>query len=222
MTAPPDNAMNSRFAAKAAAILLETGAVMLRPHDPFTLTSGRKSPVYVDCRRLIAFPRARTTLIRDLIEKIGESCGVEAFDAIAGGETAGIPFAAWVSDQLGLPMCYVRKKPKGFGRNARIEGNIQPGQRVLLVEDMATDGGSKISFVDGLRDAEALCAHCAVIFHYGIFPEGIARLQAHGVTLTALATWHDILSVARKNQQFDAASLDIVQSFLDDPEGWSP
>ena len=217
-----DHTTHNTVALKAAAILLETGAVMLQPNDPFTLTSGRKSPVYVDCRRLIAFPRARTILIRDLIEKIGDSCGVEAFEAIAGGETAGIPFAAWVSDQLGLPMCYVRKKPKGFGRNARIEGNIQPGQRVLLVEDMATDGGSKISFVDGLRDAEAICAHCAVIFHYGIFPEGIARLNAHGVSLTALATWHDILAVARKNQEFDKESLDIVQSFLDDPEGWKP
>ena len=100
---------------------------------------------------------------------------------VAGGETAGIPFAAWMADRLMLPMAYIRKKPKGFGRNARIEGNIKEGQRVLLVEDLATDGGSKLSFVEGIRDAGAECAHCFVVFHYGTFPESVANLKAQGV-----------------------------------------
>ena len=114
-----------------ARILLETRSVLFRPEDPFTLTSGKKSPVYVDCRRLIAFPQERQRLMdlaRDLID---EKIGRDAFDVVAGGETAGIPFAAWIADLLMLPMCYVRKKPKGFGRNARIEGNLEEGQRAI-------------------------------------------------------------------------------------------
>ena len=96
--------------------------------------------------------------------------GFEAFDNIAGGETAGIPFAAMVAERLALPMTYVRKKPKGYGRNARIEGVMREGDRVLLVEDLATDGGSKLSFVDAIRETGATCAHTAVIFYYGIYP----------------------------------------------------
>src|SRR3546814_10452317 len=88
-----------------------------------------------------------------------------------------------------LPMCYVRKKPKGFGRNARIEGDLKEGQRVVLIEDLATDGGSKLSFVEALREAGAACAHTFVVFHYGIFPQSVAALAETGVTLHALATW---------------------------------
>jgi len=143
-----------------ARILLETNSVLLRPDDPFTLTSGRKSPVYTDCRRLIAFPRARRRLMDMGAAMIEETVGFESLDVVAGGETAGIPFAAWMADRMALPMCYIRKKPKGFGRNARIEGALEEGQKVLLVEDLATDGGSKLSFVDGIREAGAECAHC--------------------------------------------------------------
>ena len=96
--------------------------------------------------------------------------GYEAFDNIAGGETAGIPFAALVAERLALPMTYVRKKPKGYGRNARIEGAMTEGQRVLLVEDLTTDGGSKLSFVDAIRETGATCGHTAVIFYYDDLP----------------------------------------------------
>ncbi len=102
---------------------------------------------------------------------IMREAGFEAFDNIAGGETAGIPFGAWVAERLALPMTYVRKKPKGYGKNARIEGAMDDSQRVLLVEDLTTDGGSKLSFVDAIRDTGATCGATAVIFYYDIFPE---------------------------------------------------
>ena len=171
-----------------ARILIETESVLFRPEDPFELTSGRTSPVYIDCRRLISFPRARGKLMDMGAELIEEAIGFESIDIVAGGETAGIPFSAWIADRLMLPMCYVRKQSKGFGRGARIEGQMLSGDRVLLVEDLATDGGSKISFVEGIREAGAECAHTFVIFHYGIFPQGITNLESHGVKLHALAT----------------------------------
>ena len=132
----------------------------------------------------------------------------------------GHAYAALVAERLGLPMTYVRKKPKGYGRNARIEGEMREGQRVLLVEDLTTDGGSKLSFVDAIRETGASCAHTAVIFYYGIFPETTQRLADHGVTLHHLCTWWDVLAEAREQGSFDAATLKEVEAFLKDPRGW--
>jgi orotate phosphoribosyltransferase len=205
----------------AARILIETRSVLFRPEDPFILTSGRASPVYVDCRRLIAFPRARRRLMELGAAAIEDRIGFESLDVVAGGETAGIPFAAWIADRLMLPMCYIRKKPKGFGRNARIEGALEEGQHVILVEDMATDGGSKLSFVDGIREAGAICGHTFVIFHYGIFPEGEAQLAEAGVALHSLATWWDVLACAKEEGYFASGQAEQVEAFLHDPKGWS-
>ncbi|MEM6479092.1 MAG: orotate phosphoribosyltransferase, partial [Pseudomonadota bacterium] len=146
--------------------------------------------------------------------------GFEAFDNVAGGETAGIPFAALVAERLALPMTYVRKKPKGYGKGARIEGDMRAGERVLLVEDLTTDGGSKLSFVDAIRETGATCNHTAVIFYYGIFPETEKTLGDHGVTLHALCTWWDVLSAAREAKSFTAEALDEVEKFLHAPAAW--
>ncbi|MEM0936119.1 MAG: orotate phosphoribosyltransferase [Pseudomonadota bacterium] len=216
-TAHPDDA---RMAQLTAAMLWEAEAVAFRPAEPFVFASGLKSPTYVDCRRLIAFPRIRATLMDFLTAKIMRDAGFDAFDVIAGGETAGIPFAALMAERMALPMSYVRKKPKGYGKNARIEGVVRPGDRVLLVEDLATDGGSKLSFVDALREAGAECAYTAVIFFYDIFPEARPALAEHSLSLTALCTWADVLAEARRRGTFDAPTLDAVSAFLDDPRGW--
>ncbi len=167
-TSFPSNEEMARLTARA---LLEIGAVDFRPEEPFTLASGLPSPTYIDCRKLISYPRIRSALMDFLACKTMREAGFEAFDNVAGGETAGIPFAAFIAERLALPMTYVRKKPKGYGRNARIEGAMTEGQRVLLVEDLTTDGGSKLSFVDAIRDTGATCTHTSVIFSYGIFPE---------------------------------------------------
>ncbi len=144
-----------------ARALVETGAVHARPERPFVLTSGLASPVYIDCRRLISFPRARRVLVDLLAALVLRDVGFERVQAVAGGETAGIPFAAWLADRLQLPMLYVRKKPKGFGRDARIEGALVEDSEVLLVEDLTTDGGSKIGFAGALREAGARVADAA-------------------------------------------------------------
>jgi orotate phosphoribosyltransferase len=210
------------IAAQTARILLEIKAVLFNARQPFTWTSGRKSPVYVDCRKVISFPRARTALLDFAAATVLREVGYESLDAIAGGETAGIPYAAWLSDRLGLPMQYVRKAPKGFGRMAQIEGVLNEGDRTLLVEDLATDGGSKLKFIEALRTAGAEVKDAFVIFHYGIFPQSVSSLEAIGVRLHALATWHDVLKVARDDAYFDEETLDQVESFLNDPDGWTP
>ena len=204
-----------------AKMLIEVGAVNFNAKDPFILTSGWASPVYLDCRRLISFPRVRETLMEFGVTKILKNAGFEQFDAVAGGETAGIPFAAWMSERLMLPMQYVRKKPKGFGRNAQIEGVIEEGQRILLVEDMTTDGRSKVNFCNALREAGASVDHIFVIFYYDIFPDGPEILKDAQVTMHHLATWWDVLRVAKENNLFDSETLSEVEIYFNDPKGWS-
>jgi orotate phosphoribosyltransferase len=216
-TAFPEPATIARL---TAGMLLETRSVNFRPEDPYILASGLPSPTYIDCRRLIGFPRVRSTLMDFMAATVLRDAGFEAFDVIAGGETAGIPFATLLAERLALPMAYVRKKPKGYGRNARIEGPMAEGDRVLLVEDLATDGGSKLSFVDAIRETGATCAHTAVIFSYGIFPETEGLLAGHGVRLHALCTWADVVAEARRRESFDAATLAGVEAFLAGPRDW--
>lgn len=219
---PPLDKAQRPLGQAVARMLLEAEAVLLRPEQPFTLTSGRQSPVYVDCRRLISYPRIRRRLIAEGTNMLTREVGFEQFDAVAGGETAGIPFAAWFAERLMLPMLYVRKKPKGFGRNALIEGVASEGARVLLVEDLATDGGSKLHFIDGLRAAGFACAHVFVIFRYGIFPAGERALEDASVRLHALASWADVLSVVKGQNLLPAEGLDAVERFLRDPDNWTP
>jgi len=210
----------SEIARLTARMLLEIQAVDFNSSDPFTLASGLPSPTYVDCRKLISYPRIRSTLMDFMTITVMRNAGFEAFDNVAGGETAGIPFAALVAERMGLPMSYVRKKPKGYGRNARIEGTMQDGQRVLLVEDLTTDGGSKLSFVDAIRETGASCNHTAVIFYYDIFPQTEKTLGDHGVTLHHLCTWWDVLKEAKAQQAFDSETLSEVESFLNAPVAW--
>lgn len=204
----------------SARMLLEIGAVHFNADTPFTLASGLPSPTYIDCRKLISYPRIRSTLMDFMCVTVMRNAGLEAFNNIAGGETAGIPFAALVAERMALPMTYVRKKPKGYGKNARIEGEMTTGDRVLLVEDLTTDGGSKLSFVDAIRETGATCAHTAVIFYYDIFPETEKTLGDHGVALHHLCTWWDVLAEARAQNAFDTATLAEVESFLKAPRAW--
>ena len=206
---------------RVARMLLEIQAVHFRTDPPYTLTSGLASPVYIDCRKLISYPRIRSACMDMAVARVQDAAGYARFDAVAGGETAGIPFAAWMAERMGLPMLYVRKKPKGFGRNARIEGDLQEGARILLVEDLTTDGGSKISFVDAIREAGGECAHTVVVFFYDVFDGVHEGLAKHGVSLHYLATWRDVLAEARAGAYFDPAVMDQVEAFLDAPLDWS-
>ncbi len=214
----PDRDLISETVAK---MLLEIDAIHFRSDKPFTFTSGLASPVYIDCRKLISYPRIRSTIMDFGASIIVQDIGFEQFDAVAGGETAGIPFAAWLADRLALPMQYVRKKPKGFGRDAQIEGALKEGSRVLLVEDLTTDGGSKINFARALKNAGAEVTDTFAVFYYDIFPDTPKKLEAAGMRLHYLATWWDVLEVCKKTARFDKNTLSEVESFLNDPLTWS-
>jgi orotate phosphoribosyltransferase len=214
----PDKTLIAQLTAQ---MLLEVKAVHFNSDKPFIFTSGWASPVYIDCRKLISYPRLRQTIIDFGASIILRDAGFERFDAVAGGETAGIPFAAWMADRLMLPMQYVRKQPKGFGRDAQIEGNLEEGQRILLVEDLTTDGRSKANFCTALRNAGATVDHVFVVFSYGIFPDSASIMSEIGVTMHALATFWDVLEVARQGDYFSANTLDEVEKYLNDPVGWS-
>jgi orotate phosphoribosyltransferase len=204
-----------------AKMMLEVKAVHFSEGKPFVFTSGWASPVYIDCRKLISYPRVRSTLIDFATATIVRDVGFEQFDTVAGGETAGIPYAAWIADRLSLPMQYVRKKPKGFGRGAQIEGHIEEGARTLLVEDLTTDGRSKINFCKALRDAGAIVDHVFVTFYYDIFPESKRILKDIDVRLHHLATWWDVLRVVKQGGYFAPPVIDEVERFLHAPAKWS-
>src|SRR5258707_4950833 len=171
--------------------------------------------------RFFSSPRARAKIWELGVEKTTRHVGYESIECVAGGETAGIPFAAWIADRMMTPMAYVRKQPKGFGRNALIEGDVPEGKRTLLVEDLTTDGQSKIRFAQALRDAGAICNHAFVVFFYGVFPGSFETLAKMDIALHHLATWWDVLEACRDRPYFDEAALSEVRRFLENPVAWS-
>ena len=217
-----DQTRQKQIAKEAAKILLDTKSVLFNAAEPFTYTSGKQGPVYTDCRRLIAFTEERETLMGFAVEMLSETIDMENLDYIAGGETAGIPYAAFIAQLMHKPMLYVRKKPKGFGRMAQIEGHMpEGGCNVILIEDLQTDGGSKKTFIDALREAGGHVQHAFVLFHYGIFPASKKNMSDLGITLHALTTWWDVLEVAKEDNYFNEATLSSVESFLNAPEEWA-
>jgi orotate phosphoribosyltransferase len=206
---------------RAAEILLDIGAVHVNLDTPFIFTSGWASPVYVDCRKIISTSRERREIVQLAAEAIDRTVGRRGFDLVAGGETAGIPFAAWLADYFFLPMVYVRKQPKEFGRRSQIEGVLEPGQRVVLVEDLATDARSKVSFCRALREAGGVVEHAVVVFYYGIYPDAARNLREAGVRLHALTDWQTTLEVAEARGYFSAEQAKAVRAFLQAPEAWS-
>lgn len=214
----PDRTLIAEMTAK---MLLEVEAVRFQVDEPFKFTSGWASPVYIDCRKLISYPRLRHTQMDFAASLVLRDIGFETIDAVAGGETAGIPFAAWIADRLTLPMQYERKQAKGFGRNAQIEGDFADNARILLVEDLTTDGQSKINFCQALRQAGAQVSHTLVVFYYDIFPQTQRIMKELDITLHYMATWWDVLRVCKENKYFNTGTLDEIESFLNNPVEWS-
>ena len=179
---------------KIADILLKIGCVNINFKKKFTLTSGKKSPVYVDCRKLISFPKEREIVINEMAKLIKSKYKNKVL--VAGGETAGIPYSSFISHKLKYPMVYIRKQPKGFGKRKLIEGEFKKKSTSILIEDMATDGGSKLHFINSLRKNSLTVKDIYVVFFYNIYPSAKKNLQKMRVNLNYLASWHDILEVS--------------------------
>ena len=198
--------------------LIDIKSVQFSFNNHFTLTSGLKSPVYVDCRKIISFVEERTLIMDTAIKYINEN--KLEFDVVAGGETAGIPYAAFISEKIKKPMVYIRKQPKGFGKNQQIEGNFNKNQKAILVEDLATDGGSKIIFVEAMRKAGLAVKDIFVIFYYDIFKFEESVLSKLNVKLHSLCTWKDIISVLERRNTYSQTDIENLKEFLSRPDDW--
>jgi orotate phosphoribosyltransferase len=200
-----------------ARLLIKTSAVYISREQPFILAAGWASPVYVDCRLLIGEPAIRRA-VTQLMSRYVAAVLPGTFDAVAGAETAGIPFAAWLAEGSGLALRYVRKRPLGIGRHAQVEGGSVEGLRVLLVDDLTTDGTSKLAFVRGLRSAGATVEHALTVFFNDAFPGAVERLGQAGIALHPLATWTSLL---HSDCGLAAGDRAVVENFLKDPIAWS-
>ena len=214
--------LDDKIARTTAKFLLEINAIHFNSVSPFTLTSGLKSPVYIDCRKLISYPKARSILINFCSDIVVNKIGLDKVESLVGGETAGIPFASFLASKLELPMHYVRKKPKGFGVNNYIEGNNIKGKKVILVEDLTTDGGSKIKFCNSIRKAGAIVEETIVLFYYNIFDDVPDKLKKSGINLNYLACWWDILNYCKEDKSIiDNETIFQIEQFLISPKEWS-
>jgi orotate phosphoribosyltransferase len=197
--------------------LLEIEAVALQPNNPFTWASGLRSPIYCDNRLTLSYPAVRKEIANGLKKLIVENfAGAEL---IAGTATAGIPHAAWVSDLLDLPMCYVRSKPKGHGKGNQIEGKASAGQKVVVVEDLISTGGSVITAVDALREAGCEVLGVVSIFTYQL-SKGTEMLKEAGITAYSLTDFSTLSEVAKEKGYIEAADLDTLMAWRKDPAEW--
>ncbi|HEY0836182.1 MAG TPA: orotate phosphoribosyltransferase [Azospirillum sp.] len=218
-------------ALRMARCLLEVGAIRFDPEHCFDLGTGLVSPVHVEGRRLLSYPAVREEVLglalrmidQEIPNAYGEAPrGRHKLDAIAAAEGAGVPFATLIADRLDLPLVFVRKEvPEGCAYKHRIEGDVEPGWRVLLVEQLATDGHRKVRFCEPLRQAGCEVKDVFVLFQYGIFDQIHEHLAPLGITLHALATWWDLLEVANTGNYLDEHVLGEIQAYLHDPRRWT-
>jgi orotate phosphoribosyltransferase len=193
-------------------MLVGTGAVSFRTSPFFTFTSGVESPVYVDNRRLLGFVRERREIVGELARRTGEL--EEAPAAIAGTATAGIPWAAWLSDTLGLPMLYVRSEAKAWGHGRAVEGSAPEGARVLLVEDLAFTGGSLAAGIENLVAAGYAVGTCLTIITYAL-PGTRRRFEQLQVSHGSLTTIDAALDVAAESGALGRSETEIVDRWLE-------
>ena len=209
--------MNKEISQHVAKLLLDSQSIMINTKEPFTYTSGKIGPTYCDMRRLISLPETRT-IIMDYAAELIKPLGM---DYLAGGETAGIPYAAFLAERLNLPMLYVRKKPKGHGRMAQIEGHVEKDNaNIILIEDLMTVGTSQKIFVDALRAANTEIKNSFVIFSYDIHVQKEENVKAMGITVHALTNWWAVLDVARNDNYFDNETIASLEEFLNAPDDW--
>ncbi len=198
-------------------MLLDAGCVEVRTDAAFILPSGWASPVYMDATRLISLPTIRRELMKQGVQRLLDAGALQGLSAVAGGESSGIAFAAWFAEKLDMPLQYVRKRPVG---SRQIEGVVQAGGKVLLVDDMVSAGQYKLNFIEALRSQGARVEDLFVVFDYGCFGSD-AVLAQHGVRVHALCNWQDVLAMAFQRGGFSVEQLAVWQSFLQNPAKWS-
>ncbi|MEL6923543.1 MAG: orotate phosphoribosyltransferase [Bacteroidota bacterium] len=205
------------IATKIAQHLLQIKAIKLSPQNPFTWASGLQSPIYCDNRIILSYPAVRRELKACLAET---SKAFAPFDTIAGVATAGIPHGTLLADALDLPFCYVRSKAKAHGRQNLIEGELKPGQRVLVTEDLISTGGSSLKAVEALREAGAEVVGVIAIFNYG-FEKASSAFAKASCPFKTLSDYNHLLEEAVKANYVQANDLQSLQEWRKNPQAWS-
>lgn len=208
---------NKEASSEVAGILLRTGAVRLNVKEPFTFVSGIRSPIYCDNRILISFPEERRIISRmfnNIVRKAGP-------DAVAGVASSAVPWASWVAEGLGLPMCYIRKKAKDYGKEEVIEGMDISGKRVVVIEDLVSTGGSSMNAVQACRDAGAEVLGLAAIFTYG-FEKARELFRKNSCTTYFLTDFRTLIKNAAESRIIEKSMIDRVMEWSAEPSGWGP
>lgn len=199
--------------------LLKISAIKLQPELPFTWASGWNSPIYTDNRKTLSYPEVRTFIKVEMCRLIMEHFGRP--DAIAGVATGAIAMGALVADTLGLPYVYVRSTPKDHGLENLIEGNLKPGQKVVVIEDLISTGGSSLKAVEAIRSAGCEVVGMAAIFTYG-FPVAVNAFKEAGVNLITLSNYNTMLDAALESKFIRAEDLETLKEWRKDPANWTP
>ena len=210
-----DPAVRARHLAEE---LLGIGAVVLAPDDPFRWASGLHAPIYCDNRLTLGYPRLRRALTDGFAALLRRHA--LAPDVVVGTATAGIPHAAWLADRLDLPMAYVRSKAKAHGRQNQIEGRLAEGQRVVVVEDLVSTGGSSLAAVEAVRAAGVEVLAVVAIFTYGL-PGTAEQFAEAGVPLFTLTNFGALLEAAAAHEALSAEALDSLRAWQRAPAAWS-
>ncbi len=197
--------------------LLEIEAVFLNPSDPFTWASGIKSPIYCDNRITMSYPKVRKEIAKGLASKIKEA--FPEVQVIAGTATAGIPHAAWVAEILDLPMVYIRSKAKDHGKGNQIEGRIVEGQKMVVIEDLISTGGSVLEAAEAAKREGADILGVAAIFTYEL-PKGKANFEKAEIPLMTLTNYSVLIEAALEDRYIDEQELNLLKEWKKDPENW--
>lgn len=211
--------LDQNIAAEVADKLLEIQAIRLQPKNPFTWASGWKSPIYCDNRLALSYPKVRTMIKENLIKSIQHY--FPNVEAIAGVATAGIPQGALLANDLDLPFIYVRSKAKGHGMENMIEGKVVPGQKVVVVEDLVSTGGSSLKATQDLKDAGFEVLGMVAIFSYG-FDVANKNCKDAGIKLICLSHYDALLPIAVKRNYITPEMLESLAEWRKDPSTWSP
>jgi len=211
--------MNYRFnsANKVAEFLLQIKAITLRPDEPYKWASGWNSPIYCDNRKTLSYPRIRTFIRQEIVKTIDENFGRP--DLIAGVATGGIAQAALVAQEFGLPLVYVRPQPKSHGTQSQIEGVIESGQSVIVIEDLVSTGSSSLIAVDALREAGCIVKGMVAVFSYG-FDEAKKNFLQHKCTLVTLTDFKAVIEKAIENNYLQESDLISLNEWREDPANW--
>jgi len=202
---------------KTAEILLKLNAVMLRTKPPFRWASGILSPIYTDNRILMSYPRQREFIVNSLLKMIRQN--KIKFDGFAATATAGIPWAAWLSQKLKKPMVYVRSESKDHGKENQVEGKIEEGKTYIVVEDLVSTGSSSISTINAVREKKGVVEHCISIFTYEL-EKAAANFQNANVKLLALTNFTSFVKTALKQKCITKEQLSRIMDWKKHPEGW--